>query len=71
LPISSYRLGSASAVRRFNCDQAAGVLKWMPRVGVSAVLHRGVPESRAPGDSAPDDFDKVPEADVYAKSEAD
>jgi predicted dehydrogenase/nucleoside-diphosphate-sugar epimerase len=71
LPISSYRLGSACAVRRFNCDQAAGVLKWMPRVGVSAVLHRGVPESRAPGDSAPDDFDKVPEADVYAKSEAD
>jgi nucleoside-diphosphate-sugar epimerase len=71
LPISSYRLGSASAVRRFNCDRAARILKWTPRVGVTAVLYRRGSESQSPSETAPDEFDKVPEADVYVKSEAD
>lgn len=38
LPITSYRLGSAMAARRFNCDRAEQGLGWKPRVGVGAVL---------------------------------
>jgi nucleoside-diphosphate-sugar epimerase len=71
LPISSYRLGSACAVRRFNCNRAARVLKWTPRVGVGAVLHRTGPEPQVSKDTAPDELDNVPEADAYVKSEAD
>lgn len=38
MPVTSYRLNSALARRRFNCDRAAKVLHWTPRVGVERVL---------------------------------
>jgi nucleoside-diphosphate-sugar epimerase len=71
LPISSYRLGSACASRRFNCDRAARVLNWTPRVGVEAVLNRNGPPSQARGDGAVKENGKIPEAAACAKSEAD
>jgi 2-alkyl-3-oxoalkanoate reductase len=53
LPITSYRLQSASAARRFNCDLAARLLAWRPRIGVRAVLSTPAP-SAAVDDSLPD-----------------
>jgi predicted dehydrogenase/nucleoside-diphosphate-sugar epimerase len=71
LPISSYRLGSACAFRRFNCDQAARVLKWRPRVGVNDALYRGATQTPAPQDASTGQLERDPDADVYVKSEAD
>ena len=70
LPISSYRLGSACASRRFHCDRAARVLKWTPRVGVQAVLARAGSRSQAAIGGTADGPDQHAQPEACVKSEA-